>query len=209
MKQLIIRLFSTLAIGAILSSFIIFQASAADAGKLAETCADCHGKDGASTESDIPIIGGYSEQYIIDSMIAYKNEDRPCPETKYSEGNNKGTKTNMCKIAKELSDKDTEEIAKFYAGKPFVRAKQTFDTAKAASGKKIHSANCKKCHEDGGGSADDDAGILAGQWMPYLKNSFKDYASGERAQPKKMKPKMDKLSDTDIDALINYYGSFQ
>jgi len=142
-------------------------------------------------------------------MAIYKDKERPCIESEYREGDNKGSKTDMCKIAEKLSDEDIEEIAKFYSSKEFVPAKQTFDPAKAALGAKIHKTNCEKCHEDGGSSTDDDAGILAGQWMPYLQQSLKDYVSGERPQPKKMKPKMDKLDETDIDSLVHYYGSLQ
>ena len=209
MKQLLISSTSTIALGVILSGLVIFDASATDIGKLTENCVNCHGKDGVSSESDVPTIGGYSEQYLIDSMDTYKDKDRPCAETEYREGKNKGSRTDMCKIAEELSDEDTEEIAAFYANKEFVPAMQSVDLAKAALGAKIHKSNCEKCHEDGGMSADDDAGILAGQWMPYLESSFKDYVSGERAQPKKMKPKMDKLNDKDIESLIHYYGSLQ
>ena len=45
--------------------------------------------------------------------------------------------------------------------------------------------------------------------MPYLRQSFAEYASGERGMPKKMIPKMEKLSEADIEALIHYYGSLQ
>jgi sulfide dehydrogenase cytochrome subunit len=115
----------------------------------------------------------------------------------------------MCKVAADLSEEDAELVADHYAGKPFVRAKQTFDAELAKKGKSIHALNCKKCHEDGGSSPDDDAGILAGQWMPYMEDQFKEYASGERPMPEKMQPKMDKLSEEDTKALIHYYGSFQ
>ena len=57
--------------------------------------------------------------------------------------------------------------------------------------------------------AEDDAGILAGQWMPYLRHSFEEYSSGQRPMPKKMKPKFDELTKDDVDALVNYYGSFK
>lgn len=209
MKQAVIKLISTTALGAMLSGLIIIDASATDIGKLTETCTDCHGKDGASEDSDVPIIGGMSEQYMLDSMATYVAKDRPCPEYEYEQGPNKGKKTSMCKIAEDLSEDETKELAKFYASKEFVRAKQTTDPEKAARGKKIHKTNCEKCHEDGGSSPDDDAGILAGQWMPYLESSFKDYALDKRTQPKKMKPKMDKLSDTGTEDLIHYYGSFE
>ena len=45
--------------------------------------------------------------------------------------------------------------------------------------------------------------------MEYLQVTFADYASGDREQPKKMKDKMDLLSDADVVALLNYYASQQ
>ncbi len=200
---------SALAAIAVMSSLIIFDTAVADVDKLVEDCANCHGKDGASTESSVPIIGGISELFMIDTIAIYKDRDRPCIEAEYLEGPDKGSKTDMCKIADELSDEEIESLAKFYAGKTFVRAKQSFDPEKAARGQKIHDSNCEKCHEDGGSSVEDDAGILAGQWMPYLEQTFKSYLSGERVMPKKMKPKMEKLSDTGMEDLLHYYGSLQ
>ena len=184
-------------------------AQAADVNKLVETCAECHGKDGASKDSEIPIIGGMSSTYVHDSLVAYQNKERPCPETKYREGPKKGQKTDMCKVAKELSEADVKEVAKYFAGKKFVRANQKFDAALAAKGKEYHSDHCEKCHTEGGSVADDDSGILAGQWMPYLKETFKEYESGKRPMPKKMKPKFEKLDKAKMEALINYYGSFK
>ena len=187
----------------------VYQMVSADVNQLVENCFGCHGKDGVSTYPEIPTIAGYSAYYLTESFAIYKDEERPCAETEYQQGKDKGSKSDMCKIAKKLSEAEIEEVAEFFAGKPFVRAKQTFDADKAAQGKKIHGASCKKCHEDGGSSADDDAGILAGQWMPYLRETFKEYAAGTRTQPKKMKVKMEKLDDAEVESLIHYYGSFQ
>jgi cytochrome subunit of sulfide dehydrogenase len=185
------------------------EARAADVSKLAEDCANCHGKDGVSTEPDVPTIAGFSAPYLTDSLVAYKNKERPCPDAKYLGGEKKGKSTNMCEVAKALSDQDAAALAKHFAGKTFVRAKQAFDAAKAKQGEKIHGVSCKKCHENGGSSPDDDAGILAGQWMPYLTHTFEQYLSGKRPQPEKMKEKVDKLSKDDTEALVHYYGSFQ
>ena len=183
--------------------------SASDVLELVEPCAGCHGKDGASTESDIPIIGGYSAAYIIDTMVSFREKERPCADTKISEGRHKGERDDMCKIAKNLSEADTKLIAEYFAAKPFVRAKQEFDANKAKQGKKLQGTKCKKCHENGGSSPDDDAGILAGQWIPYLKQQFKDYTSGARPMTKIMKKKFEKLNETDKENLIHYFASFQ
>jgi sulfide dehydrogenase cytochrome subunit len=198
-----------LACSALFGFSLASGAYAADVAKLVETCASCHGKDGASTESDVPIIGGYSSEYLSGSLTAYKQKERSCPETKIRAGEKKGTKTDMCKVAKDLSDGDVKEVAKYFAGKKFVRPTQKFDPALAQKGKKIHENDCEKCHSEGGSVASDDAGILAGQWMPYLNDQFKDFASGKRTAPKKMQPMLKKLDKAGIEALVNYYGSFK
>jgi sulfide dehydrogenase cytochrome subunit len=187
----------------------IGSAGAADVNTLVEDCASCHGKDGASSDSDVPIIGGYSAKYLTDSLNNYKNKARPCPPVKHGSGPNKGKETDMCTVAGKLADADVKALADHFAAKPFVRAKQTVDAAKAARGKQIQEAQCEKCHDKGGSSADDDAGILAGQWMPYLRHAFEEFSSGKRPMPKKMKPKFEKITPDDVDALVNYFGSFK
>ena len=115
----------------------------------------------------------------------------------------------MCTLAGKLTDEDVKAIAAHLAAKPFVRAKQSADAAKAAHGKQIQQAQCEKCHDQGGASPDDDAGILAGQWMPYIRHTFEEFSSGARPMPKKMKPKFEKITAEDVDALVNYFGSFK
>ena len=181
----------------------------ADVGAVLETCAGCHGKDGASTTSEAPIIGGYSATYLSGSLTNYKNKARPCPQAKYTSGAKKGQSDDMCAIAAALSEADITAVADALSKKPFARASQSADAAKVAHGKQIHEANCVKCHADGGSSADDDAGILAGQWMPDIHHTFDELKSGQRPLPKKMKPKFDPLSKEDLEALANYYGSFK
>jgi len=182
---------------------------AADAGKLAEGCANCHGKDGASSESEVPTIAGFSVAYLDESLTRYKNKERHCPETKYHSGEKKGQKTDMCAIAKVLSAADIKQLAQHYAGKKFVRAKQSFDPALAKKGAVLHERSCEKCHADNGSSPKDDSGILAGQWMPYLQEALADFKAGKRPIDKKMKPKIEKLDKADFDALVHYYGSLQ
>ena len=209
MKQNVTKLLPPLCLAITMVATGITNVSAADVNELVAPCAGCHGKDGASTESAIPTISGNSAQYIIDSMVAYKDEERPCAEVKINAGSHKGDSDDMCKIAKDLSASDTKLVAEYFAAKPFVRAKQAFDADKAKLGKIVQNRDCKKCHEDGGSSPDDDAGILAGQWTPYMQQQFKDYSSGERPMPKKMKKKYKKLSEADLDNLLHYFASFQ
>ncbi len=207
-----ISIFKRLALTAAGLSVGIFWGSislAADGATIAEQCAGCHGKDGVSKDSKVPTIAGYSAPYVTDAMKTYKKKERPCPEMKILEGPKKGTASDMCKVAAALAEPDAKAVAQFLSKLKFVRAKQPFDAAKAAKGKGVHDNECKKCHEKGGSSADDDAGILAGQWTHYLREQFAAFHAGKRQMDEKMKPKIEKLSKEDEEALIHFYASQQ
>jgi len=77
------------------------------------------------------------------------------------------------------------------------------------TGSKLFGKNCEKCHDEKGGLADDDSGILASQWLPYLEHSMVDFKAGSREMAKKMKKKVDKLSDAELDALLQFFASQQ
>lgn len=183
-------------------------ASAATVENQMKTCSYCHGKDGASTDSDVPIIGGYSVEFLVNNLKAYRNHDRDCPDTKYRSGPDKGKKSSMCEIAKNLKDGDIHQIATYLSKKKFVHAKQKFDPVLAAKGKDIHDMYCEKCHSEGATQAKDDAGMMAGQWIPYLHQAIDEFQSGKRPIPKKMKAKLDEVTPEDINALIQFYGSY-
>lgn len=186
-----------------------YGAGAADAAKLVEVCTNCHGKNGASTEPDVPTIGGYSAEYLKGRLTAYKNQETACPEVKFRAGSKKGQNSDMCKMAHDLSEADIKQIAQYFSEQKFVRAKQKFDPALAKRGREVHEQSCEKCHSEGGTVAGDDVGITGGQWMPYLTYALEEFESGKRPIAKKMKIKLEKLGKDDIKALVNYYGSIQ
>lgn len=181
----------------------------ADLAALVKDCEGCHGHNGVSTASDVPTIAGISAGVHGDYLITYKNKERPCAKSKYRNGDTKRPETDMCAVAGKLSDADIDALAKYFAAKPFVAAKQPFDAAKAAAGKALHMRACEKCHTGGGRDADADASILVGQQSGYMKNAFAEFMAGTRPQPKKMKEKLVGLKAADIDALLYYYASQQ
>lgn len=185
------------------------MARSADENSTVDSCASCHGKDGVSTEKDVPTIAGYSRGYLADTLSAYQKQERPCPETKVRSGNKAGTVSDMCQSVKELSASDIKQVAQYFSAKKFIRATQSVDSALATKGREIHDSLCEKCHLDAGNNPNDDAGMLGGQWMPFLKAQFVDFKTGKRPMPQKMKPKIDKLSPDDFDALVNFYGSIK
>jgi sulfide dehydrogenase cytochrome subunit len=185
-------------------------APAADAATIAEQqCFQCHGKGGASTESSIPIIGGYSAKYIADSLRLFKKKERHCAEVAIPSGAKKGQKSDMCRISAELSDADMDALAKYFAAQKFVRARQPFDAAKAAKAVPVYKLRCEKCHENNGASPDEDNGILAGQWMPYMKDQLVWFRTGKRPIDDKMKQRLDKVTKEEEDLLLHFFASQQ
>jgi len=164
---------------------------------LANTCAGCHGTNGVSTGPSMPTIAGLSPDYFVTIMESYKSGDA------YS--------TIMGRIAKGYSDDEIKQMADYYAALPFEAASQTTDPALVKKGAKIHDLYCEKCHSEGGTLKEDDAGILAGQWRPYVRWQIEDALSGSREYEKKMMKKLKKLhkkeGDAGITALLHYYSS--
>jgi len=196
------------AITLVLGSFASV-AIAQDLASIVDNCNGCHGDDGVSQWSDMPTIGGLPEFTHGDALFFFRDGDRPCSESEYRQGDTSRPATTMCDVVADLDDAMLEDLAAHYFGLPFVAAQQEFDADLAAAGKVLHDAQCDKCHSDAGSNPDDEAGILAGQWMGYMKNTFAEYASGAREQDKKMKEKMDALSEADETALFHFYASQQ
>jgi len=74
----------------------------ADAGqKRSAVCAACHGGNGISIIPMYPNLAGQKEQYLIDSLKAYRDGLRK--------------NMSMSPMARGLSDDDIENLAAFYA----------------------------------------------------------------------------------------------
>jgi cytochrome subunit of sulfide dehydrogenase len=198
----------TLIAGAVINLCFVSCAWSADPGKPVEACAGCHGLTGANAESDIPNIGGYSKKYLLGALDAFKSDKRTCPETEYRTGEKKGSKANMCQIAKDLDSKDADQIAEHFAAQKFVATPQKFDSALADKGKNIFAKSCNKCHSTEGVIANDDAGILPGQKTSYLTRQLDQFREGKRPIFEKMKTRFEKLDKAELDAVIQYLASF-
>ena len=204
MKLALLLTFSFAAIPATILASDSPEATTASAA----VCAECHGKDGASTQLDVPIIGGFSAMALEEDLFAFRDEVRPCRITYYRAGAPDRPTTDMCRISADLSDDEIVQIAAFYASKTFVPAKQQPDPEKAARGEKIHKdLKCILCHAKGGSDPADDAGILAGQWIGYLTMALMDFRDRKRWIPKSMEAKFQNMTDQDIEDLAHFYGS--
>lgn len=188
---------------------LVSATAAADMESIMQNCNDCHGDDGVSQWTDVPTIAGIDAFGHADALFFFRDEERPCSESEYRQGDTSRAATTMCAVTADLSDDDIEALGDAYSELPFVAAVQEFDAALAATGAAIHKKACDRCHSDGGSNVEDEASILSGQWMGYMETTFAEYASGARAQDKKMKEVMDALSADDTKALLHYYASQQ
>jgi sulfide dehydrogenase cytochrome subunit len=170
-------------------------AEEADISRLLPLCEACHGKDGQSMNPSAPIIAGIDAGIIADTIYAQQDGEYPCPSSP------------MCPLVTSISHEQAEALGKYFASKPFVPAKQSFDPDKAARGAKIHAAECEQCHSRGGSDPADQASILAGQWLPYLRTVLADYAAGKRKALEPMRKRLQAMTPEDLDALANFYAS--
>ncbi len=73
----------------------------ADVKKIAATCAACHGVKGISENPLFPNLAGQKREYLKKQLLDFKNDLRKDPV--------------MTAQAKMLSEKDVEEISKYFA----------------------------------------------------------------------------------------------
>ncbi|HHB93324.1 MAG TPA: c-type cytochrome [Thioploca sp.] len=178
-------------------------ANAAQLTELTEKCEHCHGENGNSNEEQVPSIASLSVKYFMKTMKKFKNDKRPGKKFK-PEGHHE--ENDMNTIAKNLTKEDFRILADYYVAQTFIPRQQTVDQNLVRKGKKVYK-RCKKCHTDNGSNPQDDVGILAGQWMPYLEFQLEQFSSGKRTPSKKMKKQLNKLQDGDIPALINFFAA--
>ena len=161
---------------------------------LANTCAGCHGTNGASAGDIMPIIGGMEKEYLQTVLSEYKSGERDS--------------TIMGRIAKGYSDAELKAIASYMASQPWVSSPVATDPRLVAMGKPIHEEQCETCHEDGGRVQEDEAPRLAGQWPDYALHYLKEcHRKGKRCQPRKMGKRVMALSEEELKAMAHYYAS--
>jgi len=181
----------------------------ADVASVLPACNACHGPNGISQLTDVPTIAGISAIVLEDALYAYREGDRPCPSAPHPPAHPGAPGMDMCVHANGLAEEDVSGVAEHFAALPFPAATQETDASLVAMGQAIHNRDCEICHSDGGSNPLDDASILAGQQMGYLRHVMTEYRSGDRPQPRAMQAKIGALSEADIEALTHYYGSLQ
>ena len=161
---------------------------------LANTCAGCHGTNGASAGEYMPTIGGMDRGYLASVLDDYKTGLR--------------ASTIMGRIMRGYSDREIAAIASFYAAQPWISTDRIAAAGLLPRGEEIHASECETCHEDNGREQEDESPRLAGQWAEYTRYALEICREeGKRCSPRKMGERVMKLDDEDLEALARFYES--
>lgn len=171
-------------------------------------CEVCHGPNGVSRWPDIPNISGLPRVVIANALYDFRGRARPC---RTGECGPKETcpDADMCYLSHELEDAAIDRYADFYSSQPFSPSAPDIelDPELIVAGGQLHARLCESCHTEGGANPLDQASILRGQNLAYLRNAMGDFRTGERLQEAAMAEAIAQLSDRDTEALLHYYAS--
>ena len=163
---------------------------------LALNCTMCHGAQGAST-SDAPNLAGQYSEVVIKQLHDYKSGKR--------------SNAVMEQLARNLSNRDIEDIAAYYAYLPKARtAPTTYDEklpALVRVGDPLRNiAPCISCH----GGVDQKIGTPWIEGMPktYLVGQLRAFKSGARGNDSQaqMRNMVRAMTDQEIEEVATFYA---
>ncbi len=167
----------------------------------AAPCAACHGEKGEGTSPLFPRLAGQHERYLIRQLRDFKNGRRPDPT--------------MGAIASQLSDRDIQDLAAYFASLPPVGGGGEGSEAgwvlfrRGVVERKVPA--CTGCHgPEGQGNAPAGFPRLQGQYAAYLVKTLKDFAEAKRGKAGgAMAQIASRLTEEEIKAVAAYLQSLK
>ncbi len=157
-------------------------------------CVGCHSLDGRGRAPGIPHMAAQVDQYLFESLVAYKEEKR--------------THAALRDMTKELSSAEIRNVAGYYASLPpleGVAEMKPEDLMSPYEKGKAQAGVCANCHGDDGNSKTSGTPSLAGQQPLYFVSAVRAYLDGRRSiSGKEM---LRELSHVDIESLAMYYAT--
>jgi len=188
-----------------------------NAQDIMETCAGCHGKNGAGgSEGTYPRLAGLRAKYIARQLRAFKSKERiNIPMYPYA-------------IERDLPEPDVLDIARLLskielptrmpeldesasALQRLLAADSVFNVPRVRGdverGEALYEEKCGKCHGKqarGRGSSPQ----LAGQHSAYVQRQIELYQKGERSYAdERMQTQIETLDEKDIQDLLAYFST--
>jgi cytochrome c553 len=159
--------------------------------KKAEACFVCHGVNGNSLKSNIPILAGQGMRYIYLQLKDFKEGRRRDP--------------NMDVMAANLTREDMFDLGAFFAAQKPLNNGFKADPEKAARGQaKVTETLCTMCHL-GGLIGQNEIPRIGGQRYDYIVKQLSDFKAMRRTNDAGNMTSVAKtLSDEDIDNVAQY-----
>jgi len=132
---------------------------------MTKVCAECHGEDGNSTDSQIPSLAGQNEQYLEMQLRRFRK--RISSELRPFQLSERLSHT-MDLVAGPMKDVDIKAIARYFAGRP---CRDDPDRHPVPMPGVI--GYCARCHGVDGKSTDGLIPNLAGQSRGYMVSELK------------------------------------
>ena len=179
--------------------FAAAQGDAAAGQAKAALCGSCHGVDGNSALAMNPKLAGQGAGYLYKQLVEFKSGARE--------------NATMAAMVMNLSDQDMLDLAAFYASQQVTIGGA--DPAKIELGESLYRAGnkelgvaaCASCHSsDGTGNAPAKFPPVGGQHAEYTLSQLKAFRSGMRNNDMgaMMRSTVERLTDTELDALASY-----
>jgi cytochrome c553 len=176
--------------------------AAGDAAKGAEmataVCAACHGPDGNSVITANPKLAGQFPEYLAKQLNEFKSGKR--------------ANAVMGPMSATLATpEDVLNVAAYFASQT-PKGGTAKSNGKGSDGERIYKGGilakgvpaCASCHSPNGAGIPVQFPRLAGQHAEYNLNQLKAFRSGERANAPMMRVIASKLSDPEMEAVVDY-----
>ena len=157
-----------------------------------DLCAACHGDNGASSQSNFPILAGQHFYYLYVQLKDFKSGLRQSDI--------------MTPIVQNFEKADMQALAQYFSEQAWPNIGFRADPAQAAKGERAAAAGqCVQCHL-GGYEGNSRIPRLAGQHPLYLKTTMFDFKHKARNNSPAKSSLLDSYEDADIEAMAEYLG---
>ncbi len=158
-------------------------------------CESCHGgEDGMPVNADTPILAGQEYYYLYVQLKDYKAGRRANPI--------------MSGMTAALSKDEMKALAEYYSSMEWTKIQPEIDQELAdKGGSALGAGQCSQCHSKYQG--DSRVPRLAGQQLPYMLQTMKDFKNKVRLNSPAKGSLMDSFSDEDLAAMANYLSGLQ
>jgi cytochrome c553 len=168
-----------------------------------QSCAQCHGADGATSRDGAPFLAGQQTDYMVTALQDYKDSVRK--DNQHHESLQSMSDADYLNVAAYYNSLDTAWNPERYKQKP----KPTGGVSrKAIQAGKQESTPCVGCHGEDGNSQFPGIPTIAGLQYDYIKSSIKAYFNGDRKESKViMQNFKNSIKQRDIANLAAYYST--